>query len=90
MRRNVKFNHRASNAQEGRRPSISETNEVPSEPGSPSRHGMNGNAEVSKEEVHLSLFTPEDVITEGCNNVIDNGIMTACSQLTLLFWVDLE
>lgn len=57
MRRNVKFNHRPSNAQEGRRPSISETSEVASEPGSPSRHGMNGKGEVSKEEVHLSLCT---------------------------------
>lgn len=69
MRRNVKFNHRASNAQEGRRLSISETSEVATDQGSPLRHGMNGKAEVSKEEVHLSLYTylkkcsPKAVIT---------------------------
>lgn len=53
MRRNVKFNHRGSNAPEGRRASISEISEGASEPGSPAKYGSNGKAEVGKEEVHL-------------------------------------
>lgn len=54
MRRNVKFNHRGNNAPEGRRPSISEISEGASEPGSPAKYGLNGKAEVGKEEVYLS------------------------------------
>lgn len=56
MRRNVKFNHRGNNAPEGRRLSISEISEGASEPGSsPAKYGLNGKAEVGKEEVQLSL-----------------------------------
>ncbi|KAI4192016.1 MAG: hypothetical protein LQ346_004523 [Caloplaca aetnensis] len=46
-RRNVQFQHRGSNGHHGRRPSISETSEGASEPGSPK---MNGASEVSQEE----------------------------------------
>lgn len=53
MRRNVKFNHRGSNAPEGRRSSISEISEGASEPGSPAKYGSSEKAEVCKEEVHL-------------------------------------
>ena len=52
-RRNVQFQHRGSNHQNGRRPSISEGEGV-SEPGSPTRGSMNGKLESSKEEVNLS------------------------------------
>lgn len=60
MRRNVKFNHRGNNAPEGRRPSIPEISEGALEPGSsPAKHGLNGRAEVGKEEVQTALFLPE-------------------------------
>lgn len=52
-RRNVQFQHRGSNHQNGRRPSISESEGV-SEPGSPTRASMNGRLESSKEEVTVS------------------------------------
>ncbi|KAM0795766.1 phosphatidate cytidylyltransferase [Usnea florida] len=48
-RRNVQFQHRGNNHQNGRRPSISESDGV-SEPGSPARASMNGKLESSKEE----------------------------------------
>ncbi|KAF6239427.1 hypothetical protein HO173_002689 [Letharia columbiana] len=48
-RRNVQFQHRGSNHQNGRRPSISESEGV-SEPGSPTRASLNGKLESSKEE----------------------------------------
>ena len=54
-RRNVQFQHRGSNHQNGRRPSISESEGV-SEPGSPTRAG-NGKLESSKEEVSLAAQT---------------------------------
>ncbi|PLB45429.1 phosphatidate cytidylyltransferase [Aspergillus steynii IBT 23096] len=38
-RRNVRFQHRASNGSENRRPSISDASDVVSEPGSPSKNG---------------------------------------------------
>ena len=52
-RRNVQFQHRGSNHQNGRRPSISESEGI-SEPGSPTRGGINGKLESSKEEVSFS------------------------------------
>ena len=54
-RRSVQFNHRAGNGKEGRRASISEISEGTSDPGSPTRNGVNGKAEVSNEEVFLSF-----------------------------------
>ncbi|KAL8973304.1 MAG: hypothetical protein Q9197_002405 [Variospora fuerteventurae] len=48
-RRSVQFQHRGSNGHHGRRPSISETSEAVSEPGSPGPK-MNGISEASQEE----------------------------------------
>ncbi|MCJ1418269.1 hypothetical protein MMC32_004616 [Xylographa parallela] len=45
-RRNIQFQHRGSNAHDGRRPSVSEVSEGPSEPGSPVKAGMNGKIEL--------------------------------------------
>ncbi|MCJ1319096.1 hypothetical protein MMC15_004429 [Xylographa vitiligo] len=50
-RRNIQFQHRGSNAHDGRRPSVSEVSEGPSEPGSPVKAGMNGKMDVSIEEL---------------------------------------
>ncbi|KAA6407042.1 MAG: phosphatidate cytidylyltransferase [Lasallia pustulata] len=44
--RNVKFQHRGSNGQAGRRPSISDISEGNSEPGSPTKIGMDGKSAV--------------------------------------------
>ena len=49
-RRSVQFQHRGSVHQNGRRPSISESDNA-SEPGSPAGAAMNGKLETSKEEV---------------------------------------
>ncbi|KAL9600068.1 MAG: hypothetical protein Q9219_003438 [cf. Caloplaca sp. 3 TL-2023] len=49
-RRNVQFQHRSSNGHHGRRPSVSETSEGVSEPGSPRPKMMNGNHQVSTDE----------------------------------------
>lgn len=65
MRRNVKFNHRGNNGQEGRRLSVSEMSEGASEQGSPTRNGINGKAEVSKEEVHLYFSMNMSVYYQG-------------------------
>ncbi|KAI4162515.1 MAG: hypothetical protein LQ342_003930 [Letrouitia transgressa] len=58
-RRNVQFQHRGSNGQHGRRPSLSENSEAISEPSSPGPKGMNGKTECStlqKEEPPLSEY----------------------------------
>lgn len=68
-RRNVQFQHR-SNGQNGRRPSISESEGV-SEPGSPTRgNTANGRLQPSKEEVcaarvNLPLPSPKADVTIG-------------------------
>ena len=54
-RRGVQFQHRANGDANGRRPSLMEISEDTSEPGSPSRLSADGKAEVSKEEVILTL-----------------------------------
>ena len=48
-RRGVQFQHRGSVHQNGRRPSVSESDGV-SEPGSPAAAAMNGKLGTSKEE----------------------------------------
>lgn len=66
-RRNVQFFHRGgNNTTNGRRASVSEISEAASEPGSPTKSGLNGKAEVSKEEVSLSLCNdPVGINEEG-------------------------
>lgn len=66
-RRSVQFQHRGSNNHEGRRQSISEMSEGPSEPGSPIKLGINGKLEVSQEEVRLTcpyLFCSHEALLE--------------------------
>lgn len=66
-RRSVQFQHRGSNNHEGRRQSISEMSEGPSEPGSPIKLGINGKLEVSQEEVRLTCpyqFRPGQALLE--------------------------
>jgi len=57
-RRGVQFQHRNGSHQNGRRPSISESDNA-SEPGSPAsatRAAMNGKLETSKEEVRIPAY----------------------------------
>lgn len=56
-KRGVQFNHRGSN-HNGRRPSISESDGASDvgSPSSPTRAGMNGRLETSKEEVGIHVW----------------------------------
>ena len=53
-RRSVQFQHRGSNNHDGGKLSPSDSVDAMSEPGSPTKLGMNGKAEVTQ-EVHLPL-----------------------------------
>ncbi|MCJ1351943.1 MAG: hypothetical protein MMC33_001927 [Icmadophila ericetorum] len=57
--RNVQFQHRGSNGHGRRRPSVSDVSEAASEPGSPTKDGMNGKTEVSQEEYKLMCYHRE-------------------------------
>ncbi|KAI4258407.1 MAG: hypothetical protein L6R42_005127 [Xanthoria sp. 1 TBL-2021] len=58
-RRSVQFQHRGSNGHHGRRPSISETSEGVSEPGSPGPRTMNGNSESTQLTMSPSTLQKE-------------------------------